>query len=238
MIPTYARRRFSSRSRASPWIPETGMRCSSNPMMKTTGNSSPFAAWTVKGVTPSASSGSSSRESSARRCRRLRRVAFCEASTSRSEQVPDVEVPRVHLDVAKASLEQRDLVSSVTDREPLRQSRSPVLLPQESGAEAVDSRHMELATSGALEVSNAALHLLCRLVREGDRKNGCRGDPLLNEPGAATWDDAGLPRPSTRENDFLPIRVDDSLSLRRVQSGQVEHGGAASCQERDSASSP
>jgi len=140
------------------------------------------------------------------------------------EQVPDVEAPQVHLNVANASLEQCDLVSRVTDQEPHRQGRSPVLLPQEPEAEAVEGRHMDLAASGAREVSNAVLHLLRRLVREGDGQNGYRGDSLLCEPGNAMCDDACLPRPSTRENEFRPLLLDDSLSLRRVESGQVEHG--------------
>jgi hypothetical protein len=98
-------------------------------------------------------------------------------------------------------------------------------------------RNMCFAPRGTREGSDAVLHLPRRLVRESDRQDGSRGDSLLDEPRDAMCDDTRLARPGPREYECRTVRQNDSLSLRRIESGQVEHG-RASCHARGSASSP
>ena len=91
-------------------------------------------------------------------------------------------------------LDHARLVVGVVDGEALRQTDRLTVAAQHAGAEAVEGAHRYVACRLADHLVQAVAHLGGGLVREGHRKDLPRSDPLvLDQPGDAVGDDAGLP---------------------------------------------
>ena len=91
-------------------------------------------------------------------------------------------------------LDHARLVIGVVDGEALRQTDRLTVAAQHAGAEAMEGAHRYVACRLADHLVQAIAHLGGGLVREGHRKDLPRSDPLvLDQPGDAVGDDAGLP---------------------------------------------
>ncbi len=129
---------------------------------------------------------------------------------------------RVALQLLQAVLRQPHLVGLVVDGE-IRLVAQPRRLPaQDPAARSVEREDPDRPRRVPEEVFEARAHLARRLVRERDREDlvrlrAGRGDQM----GDATREEPRLPRACARDDEERPFRLEDSLTLCRIEVGEV-----------------
>ena len=103
-------------------------------------------------------------------------------------------------------------VVRVVDREIGREADELGILPQQPGPEAV--KRAQPDPHPRRELGHAPLHLVGRLVGEGEGQNLRRPDAVREQVGDAVGDDAGLAAARPGEHQQRPVAVEHGLALR------------------------
>ena len=140
---------------------------------------------------------------------------------------------RVALELLQAQLDQAHLVGLVVDGEVRAVAELRRLAAEDAAAGGVEREDPEPARGRAEEVVEPAAHLARGLVGKGDREDLGRPDPVRRDQvGDAVGEDARLARPGAGDDQQRPFGVQDGLSLRGIQVGEVllgrQHGHASS----------
>ena len=118
-----------------------------------------------------------------------------------------------------------DRVRLVIDREVRREVDHAGVPAQDSDAGRVERRHPHLLGHGPNEDRDPLLHLVGRLVGEGDGQDFERRHALVDQPGDPPGQDPGLAGAGAGHNQQRTTDVGDRIELRRVQPfGQVRCG--------------
>ena len=138
---------------------------------------------------------------------------------------PSAAAAVVDVQLAHHLLHRRHLVGRVVDDEVARQVDGGRLAPEQARAHRVERRHPRARRRVAEQRRHALLHLLGRLVREGDRDHlaGVRVAGA-DEVGDAVGDDARLARPGAGEDEQRAVDLQHGLALFGVQFVKEVHG--------------
>ena len=140
---------------------------------------------------------------------------------------PRGEPLRVHVELLEDAGDEPLRVAVVVDREGRGQAEALVFAPQDARAGRVEGEDPHpLRDPAADELLDALDHLARRLVRERDREDGARRDPLLpDQVGDPVGQGPGLPRPRAGHDEHRTVRVEDGLALDGVERRHEGGGG-------------
>src|SRR5450631_1069269 len=125
--------------------------------------------------------------------------------------------------------DEAQLILGVEDLKALRQIGLAPVQAQEPMRDAMERADPQRGAGRAEELCDAATHLPCRLVREGDGEDALRGYALdLNQPRDPMREHAGLAAAGAGEHQYRPERGRDRGALcvvERIEEGRDIHGG-------------
>ncbi len=128
----------------------------------------------------------------------------------------------VALELLEDGLRQADLVGLVVDREVRAVAEPRRLAAEDPAARRVEREDPDGARDAAQHVLEPLAHLARGLVRERDREDLLRLDPVrVDQVRDAVGEDARLARARSRDHEQRPLRGEDGLALGRVQVGEI-----------------
>ena len=132
------------------------------------------------------------------------------------------EALRVALELFEDGLRQPDLVGLVVDREVRAIAEPGRLAAEDPAARRVEREDPDRARDSAEHVLEPLAHLAGGLVRERDRKDLLRLDPVrVDQVRDAVREDARLARARAGDDEQRPLGREHSLPLSRVQVGEI-----------------
>ncbi len=132
---------------------------------------------------------------------------------------------RVDLQLRHAAFQHPQRVRLVVDREGARVAEPLGVGAQHPGAGGVEGRHPHRPGRAADQLLDPLLHLVCRLVGEGDREDLARpGRAGRQQVGDPVGEDPGLARAGAGEDEQRPFAVADGGALGVVEVGQQPLG--------------
>ena len=121
------------------------------------------------------------------------------------------------VDVARKFLEKRRGIGRIENRKARLEADARGFLAQDAHAEGMKSADDHAFGAGADQLADAFLHLLRRLVGEGDGGNvRWRNAVVIDQPGDLVRDDARLARAGAGQHQQRSIEVAHGFELRRV----------------------
>ena len=133
----------------------------------------------------------------------------------------------VHLQLAHAAADECQLIGGVVDGERLAEAEAVRVAPKDAQRGRVKRSDPRPRSDPRSQTLDAAQHLVGRFVRERHRQNVRRRHAALaDQPGDAIRDHPRFARSGAGQNEQRTITVGDGLALLRVETAEVEHGGA------------
>ena len=132
------------------------------------------------------------------------------------------EALRVALELLEDRLREPDLVGLVVDREVRAVAEPRRLAAEDAAAGGVEGQDPDRARDAAEHVLEPLAHLARRLVREGDREDLLRLDPVrVDQVRDPVREDARLAGAGAGDDEERPLGREDGLPLGGVQVGEI-----------------